>query len=82
MMHYSIEPKDRIFVKGYKFLSFAKNIGKMLGKNISKNLSEKYGQKLLDHDKKNLQQMQLTLPQKSNSKKKKKIRSKGRFNWQ
>ena len=41
MMHYSIEPKDRIFVKGYRFLSFAKNIGKMLGKNISKNLSEK-----------------------------------------
>ena len=49
----------------------------MLGKNISKNLSEKYGQKLLDHDKKNLQQMQLTLPQKSNSKKKKKSEARG-----
>ena len=43
-MRYSIEPKDRIYVKGYKFLSFAKNIGK--------NLSNKYGQKLLDSAKK------------------------------
>ena len=39
-MRYSIEPKGRIYVKGYGFLSFAKNIGK--------NLSNKYGQKLLD----------------------------------
>ena len=31
--------RDRIFVKGYRFLSFAKNIGKSIGKNISKNLS-------------------------------------------
>ena len=27
MMRYSIEPGDRIFVKGYGFLSFAKNMG-------------------------------------------------------
>ena len=39
-MRYSIEPKNRIYVKGYGFLSFAKNIGK--------NLSNKYSQKLLD----------------------------------
>ena len=26
-MHYSIQPKDEIFVKGYRFLSFVKNIG-------------------------------------------------------
>ena len=39
-MRYSIEPKDRIYVKGYEFLSFAKS--------MSKNLSTKYGQKLLD----------------------------------
>ena len=25
-MRYSIEPRDRIYVKGYGFLSFAKNI--------------------------------------------------------
>ena len=48
MMRYSVQPRDRIFVKGYGFSSFAKNTGK----NISKNLSGKYGQKLLDHAKK------------------------------
>ena len=31
-MHYSIEPKDEIFVKGYRFLSFVKNIGIILVK--------------------------------------------------
>ena len=36
-MRYSIEPKDRIYVKGYRFLSFTKNIGK--------NLSNKYAVK-------------------------------------
>ena len=43
-MRYSIEHRDRIYVKGYGFLSFAKNIGK--------NLSNKYGQKLLHSAKK------------------------------
>ena len=27
-MRYSIDPRDRRYVKGYGFLSFAKNIGK------------------------------------------------------
>ena len=39
-MHYSFEPKDRIYVKGYGFLPFAKNVGK--------DLSYKYSQKFLD----------------------------------
>ena len=39
-MRYSIEPRDRIYVKGHGFLSFAKNMGKIL--------SNKYGQKLFD----------------------------------
>ena len=26
-MRYSIEPRDQVYVKGYGFLSFAKNIG-------------------------------------------------------
>ena len=43
-MRYSIEPRDRIYVKGYGFLSFAKNMGK--------SLSNKYCQKLLDSAKK------------------------------
>ena len=38
-MRYSIEPRDRIYVKGYGFLSFAKNIGK--------SLSSKHGQNFL-----------------------------------
>ena len=37
-MRYSIEPRDRIYVKGFGFLSFAKNIGK--------NLSNKSGQNI------------------------------------
>ena len=39
-MRYSIEPRERRYVKDYGFLSFTKNIGK--------NLSNKYGQKLVD----------------------------------
>ena len=30
-MRYSVQPRDRIFVKGYGFLSFAKNVGKNIG---------------------------------------------------
>ena len=43
-MRFSIEARGRIFVKGYWFSSFAKN----MSKNISKNLSGKYIQKRLD----------------------------------
>ena len=28
MARYSVQPRDRIFVKDYGFLSFAKNMGK------------------------------------------------------
>ena len=52
MARYSVQPRDRVFVKGHGFLSFAKNMGKNIGKNISKNFSGKYSQKLLDHAKK------------------------------
>ena len=31
-MRYSIETRDRIFVKGYRFLSFTENMGKNIGK--------------------------------------------------
>ena len=50
-MHYSVQPRDCIFMKGYGFFSFAKNMGKNIGKIISKNLSSKYSQKLFDHAK-------------------------------
>ena len=39
-MRYSIEPKDRIYVNGYGFLSFAKHMGTCL--------SYKFSEKLLD----------------------------------
>ena len=39
-MRYSFEPRDRIYLKGYGFFSFAKNIG------------NKYGEKLFDTAKK------------------------------
>ena len=48
----SIQSRDRIFVKGYRFLSFVKNISKNVGKEINKNLSGKHSQKLVDHAKK------------------------------
>ena len=43
-MRYSIEARDRIYVKRYGFSFFAKNIGR--------NLSNKYGQKIIDTTKK------------------------------
>ena len=41
MTRYSVQPRDRIFLKCYRFLSFAKNMAKNIGKNISKILSGK-----------------------------------------
>ena len=52
MAGYSVQPRYRIFVKGYGFLSFAKNIGRNIGKNICKILSStNFSYKLLDHAK-------------------------------
>ena len=55
-MRYSVQLSDQIFVKGFRFLSFAKSMDKNICKNISKSLSGKYSpgmlamrQKLLDH---------------------------------
>ena len=36
MIWYSVQPRDRIFVKGCGSLSFAKNMGRNIGKNLSK----------------------------------------------
>ena len=43
-MRYSIEPRDTIYVKGYGFLSFARN--------METHLNNKYNQKRLDTAKK------------------------------
>ena len=41
MTCYSVQPRERVFVKGYGFLSFVKNMGR--------NVSSVYSQKLIDH---------------------------------
>ena len=51
MMRYSVQPRDRIFIRGYGFSSFAKNMGKNIDKNISKKLNSKYSQKLFNYAK-------------------------------
>ena len=48
MTRYSVQLRNIIFVKGYGFLTFVKN----MGKNIGKNLRGKYSQKPLNHAKK------------------------------
>ena len=46
-MRYSVEPMEKRYVKGYGFLSFARNIGTHAAK-IVKNRSNKYSHKLVD----------------------------------
>ena len=56
-MRYSIEPRNRRYVKGYGFLSFAKNIGK--------NISSNYSQKLADSAKKSATDAIKTAPKRA-----------------
>ena len=63
-MHYSIESKERRYLKGYGFLSFAKNIGK--------NISNEYSQKLVDSAKKSATDAMKTAFQKEQFKKQQK----------
>ena len=53
MTRYLVQHRNIIFVKGYGFLYFAKNMNKRqkIGRKISKYLSGKYSLKLLDHAK-------------------------------
>ena len=50
-MHYLIEPRERRYVKGFGFLSFAKIMGTHATK-VAKNLNNKYCQKLVNTAKK------------------------------
>ena len=50
-MRYLIEPRDRIYVKEYGFLSFAKNMSRQANK-VAKSLSNKHGEKRFDSAKK------------------------------
>ena len=54
-MRYSIEPRERRYIKGYGFLSFARNFGNKYGKKLMNtaiktgaNFNKKYGKKLTD----------------------------------
>ena len=47
----AVQPKYLIFIKGYGFFSFAKNMSKNIGKYISESLSGKCRQKILHHAK-------------------------------
>ena len=68
MTHYSVHPKDQIFVKGYRFLSFANNMGKNLDKRIRRNLSSIYSWKRLDHDKQSATDALKTVSKKAKAK--------------
>ena len=46
-MRYSIEPRDRIYVKDYGFLTFAKDFDVYVTK-VAKKISNKYIQKILE----------------------------------
>ena len=49
-MHYSIEPRERRFVKGYGFMSFAKNFNDKYSKSLmdaSKTFAKTAGKKIL-----------------------------------
>ena len=50
-IRYSIEPRERRYVKGYGFLSFSRNLGTHSIK-VAKNLNNKYDQMLADSAKK------------------------------
>ena len=54
-MRYLFQLRNQIFVKGYEFLSFAKNMDKYIDNNISQNFFITLN---------NLQQMHLKFPQK------------------
>ena len=63
---YSIETRNTIYVKGYGFLSFTKN--------IDKKLSNKYSQKLIDSAKKSTADAIKTASKRA-------IQKKTRSNW-
>ena len=49
-MHYSIEPRERRYVKGYGFMSFARNFNDKYGKslrNASKTFAKTAGKEIL-----------------------------------
>ena len=61
MIKCSVQLGDQMFVKGYGFLSFAKNMSGSIGKNISRNLAGNIVKKLVDHAKQSATNVQLVI---------------------
>ena len=66
MQRYSGQPRDSIFIKGYRLLPFARNTGKNACINISKNLTSIFSQKTLDYAKKSAVDTPKTAPKGAN----------------
>ena len=84
-MRYSIESRKRRYIKGYGFLSFARNFGSKYGKKLMNtaiktgaNFNSKYGKKLTDTAIKTGKDFAPTADKKNSSQK---CRSNWRFNW-
>ena len=57
-MHYSIEPRERRYVKGYGFMSFARNFNDKYSKSLmdlSKTFAKTAGKKYLKKQQKKLE---------------------------
>ena len=57
-MHYSIEPRERRYVKGYGFMSFARNFNDKYSKSLmdlSKTFAKTAGKKYLKKQQKQLE---------------------------
>ena len=65
-MSYSVEPRNKIFVKGYGFLCFVKNMSKNTGSKISKKVNKARNVLIILN---NLPEMHLKLFQKEQCKK-------------
>ena len=59
-MRYSIKPRERRYIKGYDFLSFAKSFSNKYGKKLMNtaiktgtNFNSKYGRKISKYSNKN-----------------------------
>ena len=84
-MRYSIEPRERRYIKAYSFLSFARNFGNKYGKKLintaiktGTNFNSKYGKKLTDTTIKTGKDFATIVGKKNSSKN---SRSNWRFNW-
>ena len=50
-MRYSVEPRERIYVKGHGFLSFAKNVGNKYGQKSNNNNNNNKDVEITPHKK-------------------------------